>query len=399
MIDMTTPPPVVIDDLPEFDDFLPPAPIAAGIDFPPVAAPAPPAITHYGGNDLYAEYDGIMGRWEVTGATFDYRNSLKSWGFRWQSFPNKLWVFSGQDLPEKFLRLLKPIQPITIIAPAPQPVAPTVNEPDEEEAPAPTINLTVANLPAWFTPPSWWATINIFIQYRPGIAIVGPAGNGKTTTAEMALKAQGIEYLMLSCTDRTEVLDLVGGMMLTASGEKWHDGIVTRAFKEGKALILDEADALDPRVMMSLQNALQDAGPDNSQRFISTPEGRILPTDKCPIILTMNTFGSGADRQYVGRNQLDSASLDRLSFISTTYENEDRILMARGYKSKLSKQIVKWAETTRNRIEANGLRIIVSPRTMLRIAQAITVFGWAFDLAIEIEFLSRVAVKDRAYIA
>jgi hypothetical protein len=101
-------------------------------------------------------------------------------------------------------------------------------------------------IPSWFVPPSWWGFIDVYVQHRPAIAVVGPAGNGKTTTVEIALQAHNIPFLALSCTSATEVVDLVGGRILTSEGEEWQDGIVTRAFREGKAVVLDEADTLDP---------------------------------------------------------------------------------------------------------------------------------------------------------
>jgi len=245
-------------------------------------------------------------------------------------------------------------------------------------------------LPTWFTPPSWYQLIELFLRHRPAIAVVGPCGNGKTTGVEVALGALGMPFVSLSCTDRTEVLDLVGGTVLTATGEEWRDGLVTRAFREGLAVVLDEADTLDPRVMMALQNALQDAGPDGRARYINTPDGRVYPAAACPIVLCMNTHGGGGSRAYNGRNKLDAASLDRLSFISTGYENEVKILTARGYKVRTAEQIVEWAQATRQKIDEAGMAMTLSPRTLLRMAQCIDTFGWTLRMAAEVEFFSRM---------
>jgi len=257
---------------------------------------------------------------------------------------------------------------------------------------------TVNDLPEWFTPPSWWNVVNTYIQFRPAVAIVGPAGNGKTTTSEIALNAQGFEYVSLSCTDRTEVLDLVGGLILTKDGEQWKDGVVTQAFREGKAVVLDEADALDPRVMMSLQNALQDAGPDGKARYVNTPEGKVYPAGKCPIVMCMNTTGDGGSRQYNSRNRLDAASRDRLTMIQTGYENEVEILVKRGIKKFTAKRVQEWATKMRQTIEREGLDVIISPRTMLNMAQALDTFGWSFDQTVRLEFLGKVDAKYHEFL-
>ena len=248
-------------------------------------------------------------------------------------------------------------------------------------------------LPTWFIPPSWWTRLNTYLMTlnRPSIAIVGPAGNGKTSTAEMALQANDINYYIMNCTDRTEVSDLIGGDKIRAGGEEFVEGIVLKAFREGKGVILDEADALDPRVMMSLQTALLDPGPDGTSRFIALPSGeKVYPADKCPILMTLNTFGTGANRQYNGRNKLDSASIDRLTVISTGFENETAILKGRGYDSMLASRIVGWAQQIRIKIDEAGLPLILSPRTMLKIAQCVKQAGWELEEAIKWEYFEAI---------
>jgi hypothetical protein len=257
---------------------------------------------------------------------------------------------------------------------------------------APIYIVDMDALPKWFSPHSWWDRLNLYIARRPSTSIVGPTGNGKTTMAEMALRAQAFDYEMISCTDQTTVTDLVGGLILRASGEEWIDGIITRCFRAGKGIILDEADALDPRVGLAMQNALQDPGPDGRGRYVSLPTGeRVYPTGKCPIVQTWNTFGTGATRQYVGRNKLDAASVDRTSILFTRYENEDSILTGRGVSADLTHRLVTWAQAVRAKIDAAGLPISLSPRTLLRIAEGVQDFDWTLPMACEFEFYERIS--------
>jgi len=275
--------------------------------------------------------------------------------------------------------------------------ASTQNHDTVEETPIPTLSEEHAEkLPDWFMPPSWWKRLITYINIlgRPAIAIVGPAGNGKTTTAEMCFIANDIDYYIMNCTDRTEVTDLIGGDKIRAGGEEFVEGIVLKAFREGKGVVLDEADALDPRVMMSLQTALLDPGPDGTARFIALPSGeKVYPTGLCPIIMTLNTFGTGANRQYNGRNKLDSASIDRLTVISTGFENEIAILKARGYEHQLASKIVSWAHGIRRKIDEAGLPLILSPRTMLKIAQCVRDAGWTFEDAVRFEYYEAIDPK------
>ncbi len=330
--------------------------------------------------EIVARRHGDM--WIVTGETWLRRRTFAAHGAIWDK-TEKVWIING-DMPEEIERLITQWDWNTAAQPpqtAPEVAIPTL----------PLIPVAPdSGLPGWFVAPSWWATIQLYIQYRPAIAVVGPAGNGKTTAVEQALSFLNIPFVSLSCTDRTEVVDLVGGTVLTVNGEEWRDGLATTAFREGKAVVLDEADALDPRVFMALQNALQDGGMDGKARFINTPSGRVYPGDACPIILCMNTTGDGPNRAYVGRNRLDAASLDRLSYISTSYENEIEILIGRGYSRFTAQRVVAWASTTRQKINDNGLSMTLSPRTLLRMAQGIEAFSWSLETAAEMEFFTRM---------
>lgn len=382
------------------------------------------------GKSLLARYDDIIHAWVISGDTWDYKERIaKKATFalskkEYRRF-GKVWIFEGKTLPEEISRLVdwgksggeKPQdappaergetakveeQPTeskkrsrhTKLRPAKRAI---VKKQDSKERVIPPTGDT-------FVAPSWWNLLCTYLMKgaaRPAIAIVGPAGNGKTTTAEAALRAlYGDEgYIVIDAEPTTEAIDLIGTNTLTPQGEVWKDGKVTKAFREGKAVLINEYDALDPRVAMCLQSALQDAGPSGKGRYVTTPGNRdgdrVYPAGECPVILTMNTYGSGPNRQYVGRNKQDAANLDRLTFISTTYENEDQILRRRGHKAQTAKQIVAWAHRTRQNIERAALTIILSNRTLIRMAQGIDVYGWTFEQAVEQEFMGRLDAETR----
>lgn len=254
-----------------------------------------------------------------------------------------------------------------------------------------------ANAPTNIVKPSYWSTLCMYLtpgHTRPVITLVGPAGNGKTSTAEAVLEVLGYEYEVLDMTEFVEPADLIGSttyVLKDGNGaEVWRDGLITRCFREGKALIINEFDAANPRAALCLQSAFQAAGTNKRGRYVTTTEGRVYPAGDCPIILTMNTFGSGASRQYVGRNALDAASLDRMSVITTKYENEGEILRRHGFDPDTAESLVKWATGMRNQIDTNELRVILSNRTLLRMAEAIDLYGWEMQEAVEKEFLDRL---------
>jgi MoxR-like ATPase len=282
------------------------------------------------------------------------------------------------------------------------PQKPTSPKPQTNPSPVPPQKLQAQPQSTDVIEPSYWADLCTYLTpgaARPALALVGPAGNGKTTAAEAVCTALKYEYIVIDATEYLEPADLVGCMTYDPQkGEVWRDGPVTKAFREGKAVIINEFDSLNPRAALCLQSATQDAGPTKKSRYMTTPGGpedRVYPTSDCPIIVTMNTYGTGATRQYVGRNALDAATADRFTILSTGYENEAQIISGRGYTAETASRLEKWAHEMRTKIEDNALRVILSMRTLLRLAQAIEVYGQAFETAIEKEFLGRLEADTR----
>jgi len=92
------------------------------------------------------------------------------------------------------------------------------------------------------------------------------------------------------------------------------------------------------------------------------------------IICAANTYGRGADRQYVGRNQLDAATLDRFAF-STVFIDFDRGLeraIVRGYlgDAPAGDELLSWAESVRDAIAKHRIRQILSTRGIASAAAA-----------------------------
>lgn len=78
----------------------------------------------------------------------------------------------------------------------------------------------------------------------------GNPGTGKTALVEAAF---GVDLYTIMGTGDTEVSDLVGGYVQTASGGfEWVDGPLIRAAEEGKVLFIDEIGLIDTKVLSVL---------------------------------------------------------------------------------------------------------------------------------------------------
>lgn len=77
---------------------------------------------------------------------------------------------------------------------------------------------------------------------------------------------------------------------------------------------------------------------------------------ECIIIATSNTFGNGADRQYVANNQLDASTIDRFvgGIIDVNYSDK--------FESQYDEEVVSYVNSLRCIIKDEQLRRIASTR-------------------------------------
>lgn len=369
----------------------------------------------------------VENTWRILGNTYDHKEWFKSFGMGWD--PRlKAWTWDG-DLPNSIENVVMIVR-VTDGEDLPPEPAPPSGDPGQPQVIEKTVRVEInrarprrgqnrrrcgvgrhirleipdIKLTETFIKPQYWDDLMLYLlpgEARPVIALVGPAGNGKTTAAEAVLKALNYDYSVIDATEYIEPADLIGGKTYhPKEGEVWRDGKVTQAFRSGKAVIINEFDALNPRAGLCMQSVFQDAGVEKKGRYITLvehpTEDRVYPAKDCPVILTMNTYGTGATRQYVGRNALDAANLDRITLISTTYEHEAEIIVAHGYGARTGERLAIWAQQMRVKIETHGLKVILSNRTLLRMAQGMERYGWSFEIAQEKEFFGRLEEDTRS---
>ena len=191
----------------------------------------------------------------------------------------------------------------------------------------------------------------LFASQRIDLMLVGAAGSGKTTTCHNVAKALEVEFYAQSVGAQTTTSNLIGYM--DAMG-KYVSTILYTAYKMGGVYLLDEIDAGNANVLTAL-NALLANG---SYRF---PNGEYVPRHENFICIAAgNTTGRGANRLYVGRNQLDAATLDRFCTIEHDYDEA------------LEKAISgndTWVDNVqryRKAAEQLGERVIISPRASIK---------------------------------
>lgn len=203
------------------------------------------------------------------------------------------------------------------------------------------------------------------------IMLVGEAGSGKTHLASSVAKALGLKFYPMSVGLQTTKSDLLG--FINAHGQ-YITSPVREAFEKGGVLLLDEFDAAHAGVVTIINSLLANG-------HCSFPDGIIEKNDKFVCMVACNTYGHGANIDYVGRNRLDGATLDRFVVINVGY---DKILEQQLTSNTMWYSII---EQIRKNIEKQGIKMIVSPRASMNGADLLDA-GFKID-----EVLDMVVMK------
>ena len=179
--------------------------------------------------------------------------------------------------------------------------------------------------------------------------LVGPAGGGKTTCAEKVAEILNLKFYPVSVGPQTTKSDLLG--FVDAAGN-YHSTPLREAFEHGGLLLLDEVDAANAGVLTIINSLLANG-------YCAFPDAIVQKNESFRCICACNTYGRGADRQYVGRNQLDAATLDRFAVVD--FEYDEAMELALAGNADWTKKVQRW----RKRAFDLKMRVVISPRASI----------------------------------
>lgn len=176
--------------------------------------------------------------------------------------------------------------------------------------------------------------------------LVGPAGSGKNVCIKQVAEALGMEmYYTNNVSNEFKVTGFVD-----ASGI-YHETEFYKAFKNGGVFFLDEIDSSDPSALIILNSAIANG-------YVTFPHEKVERHPDFRCVAAANTWGNGRDYQYVGRNALDGASLDRFVIIRFDYDkNLEKALFP-------DDKILEFVWAARESAFRNSIRHIFSSRTI-----------------------------------
>lgn len=190
------------------------------------------------------------------------------------------------------------------------------------------------------------------------VLLVGPAGCGKTHLAHQVATALGRQFASISCTAGMSESALMGWMLPGPGGEFVYvpSDFVT-VYEQGGVFLFDEIDAADSNTLLFVNQALANGSFYLPQRKGATKVTR-HPDFVC--IAAANTYGTGSNMVYAGRERLDESTLDR--FRAGTIEL--------GYDQKLERaavdpEVLAWGWAVRKRISEARLSRVLSTRFLL----------------------------------
>lgn len=194
-------------------------------------------------------------------------------------------------------------------------------------------------------------------------ALIGPAGSGKSTVCEQVADALKLKYYLQNSVSGDHQL---AGYM-DAHG-RYQSTTFRKAFEEGGLVLIDEVDTSDAGALKWINSALANGWamfPDKAEPVKRHADFRIL--------IAANTFGNGADRMYVGANQLDASTLDRFVFFEFNYDEKLEIMLS-GDESW-----AKRVQALRRGALKEKARIVISPRASITGAKLLKK-GWKRDV-------------------
>lgn len=165
---------------------------------------------------------------------------------------------------------------------------------------------------------SFYDSVYLLIQARVHYYVYGPAGCGKSHIVQQAASDQAMEFRSTSLNVHTMPSALLG--YLDAQGI-YRSTDFRHIYEHGGVFLIDEMDNASGNLLTALNSALANG-------FLAFPDGMITMHRDCVVVATGNTTGRGKTAQYISRQTLDAATLDRFVYLSHDYDEELEIQLA-----------------------------------------------------------------------
>ena len=185
----------------------------------------------------------------------------------------------------------------------------------------------------------------------------GPAGTGKTISCKLVCQTIGLPIMeTINCTENLD--EFVLGKFIPQDDKIiFKESYVTKAIREGGAVVFEEINFAKPQYLAFLNSLLDDNG------FVRLDNGEVVRRHKnFRFFATMNLG-------YFGTKELNQAIYNRFNAIieiaALSDESIERMLVARVPECKpVVKKIIGVYHKLQKKIEAEELDVVISPRNL-----------------------------------
>lgn len=214
--------------------------------------------------------------------------------------------------------------------------------------------------------------------FVPNIWMTGPAGSGKTTGARMLARALELPFFYNGALETK--FEVIG---YNDAGGRYHTTAFRQAMEQPSVYLFDDIDSCDSNApLLALNGALANG-------LIAFPDKHIERHPDSIVIATANTWGLGANADYVGRMRLDGAFLDRFG-----------ARLHWGYDEEFEQAIcgnADWArrvQAARRDAATASLKVLITPRASIAGAAYIA-SGFTPDEAADMTYLAGLSPEQR----
>lgn len=219
------------------------------------------------------------------------------------------------------------------------------------------------------------------------ILLKGPAGCGKNVILEQVSKALELQFYYLN--DVTEEYKVMG--FVDANGQYIQTQFF-KAFTKGGLMFIDEIDSSHPSALLSINAAIGTG----YNHYMAFPDGEFYQANEnFHLVAAANTYGTGSDMIYVGRQELDGASLNRFLPVSIDYDRNLEESLIR------NTDILPLFWNVRDIIKQNTIRHVISTRNIKIASDLIDtnsfslgdIFDWTIIQSMDINDLNIIASR------
>jgi MoxR-like ATPase len=189
----------------------------------------------------------------------------------------------------------------------------------------------------------------------------GPAGSGKSYAGNKAAEVLSRPFRYIPVCGTTTKSDIAG--YVDIHGNYKDVSGLRHCVENGGIFMMDEIDAGSSNIVITINDlTAKQAGRDTWQ----CPNGEIIKIhENFAFVACANTWGLGADEEYVGRNRLDASTRDRFNKINWDYDEK---LEAEIVDHEVT---VKYIQALRKAVNKLKEKVVVSPRSAQKIAKMI----------------------------